>query len=222
MSHQHIYDRLLQFPLFLGMSHNDMIEMAGHTKLEFYKLPTGKSVVKAGEACHHLHLLTNGSLRAETKSTDGAYRIIEDIPAPYIIQPYRIFGTSQRFTTSFTTSSASHFIAISKREVINLSERFLTFRLNLLSLFAARTQSLLDDTLQPPPPSLRGHLVRFFRTHSSYPAGRKEFRILMQQLALEVNDSRTDVSRVLNQMQSEGLLSLSRGRITIHDITLLR
>ena len=37
----------------------------------------------------------------------------------------------------------------------------------------------------------------------------------MTRLAEEVNDSRLNVSRVLNQMQKDGLLILSRGRIEV-------
>ena len=37
----------------------------------------------------------------------------------------------------------------------------------------------------------------------------------MERLALELNDSRLNVSRVLNQLQYEGLIELYRGRIVI-------
>ena len=37
----------------------------------------------------------------------------------------------------------------------------------------------------------------------------------MVRLAAELGDSRLDVSRMLNQLQSEGLLQLHRGRIDI-------
>jgi predicted transcriptional regulator len=37
----------------------------------------------------------------------------------------------------------------------------------------------------------------------------------MERLAEEVNDSRLNVSRVLNQMQEAGMLELHRGRIEI-------
>ena len=37
----------------------------------------------------------------------------------------------------------------------------------------------------------------------------------MTQLAAEVGDSRLDVSRVLNQLQRDGLLHLYRGRIEV-------
>jgi DNA-binding GntR family transcriptional regulator len=43
----------------------------------------------------------------------------------------------------------------------------------------------------------------------------------MTQLAQEVGDSRLDVSRVLNAIQSEGLLRLRRGIIEISSLELL-
>jgi DNA-binding GntR family transcriptional regulator len=37
----------------------------------------------------------------------------------------------------------------------------------------------------------------------------------MTQLAAELNDSRLDISRALNEMEDDGLLTLHRGRIEI-------
>ena len=48
-----------------------------------------------------------------------------------------------------------------------------------------------------------------------YPAGQKVFFMLMEHLADELNDSRLNVSRVLNQLQREGLVELHRGRVVI-------
>ena len=40
----------------------------------------------------------------------------------------------------------------------------------------------------------------------------------MTRLAIEVNASRLDVSRVLNALRSEGLLQLRRGKIIIPEL----
>ena len=58
-------------------------------------------------------------------------------------------------------------------------------------------------------------MVRFFVQHSIYPAGSKTFFILMNRLAAELNESRLEISRTLNEMQDEGLLTLHRGRVEI-------
>lgn len=49
-----IYDQLLQFSLFQGMSRADLMEVVTHTKFGFSKLAAGKTVVKEGNDCKQL------------------------------------------------------------------------------------------------------------------------------------------------------------------------
>ena len=85
----------------------------------------------------------------------------------------------------------------------------------MVNLFATQTQKLLMQPWRRCPQSLRERVIRFFVQHCTYPAGHKTFCILMERLAEELNDSRLNVSRVLNQLQEERLLELHRGRIEI-------
>ena len=210
-----IYDKLLQFPLFQGMSRDDLEIIAGHTRVGFMKVASGRPIVKSGDACTQLFFLINGSVKVVTYSDDYGYSVEEHISAPYILQVEGIFGYHQRYTHDFLASSDVNFITIDKEEIVRLSEDFLVFRLNLLNNFATQTQKQIRQSWLHHPQSLRERVERFLIQHCVYPAGRKQFNILMTRLADEVNDSRLDVSRVLNQMQKDGLLILSRGRIEV-------
>lgn len=210
-----IYDRLLQFTLFQGMSHADLMQVAGHTKFNFSKLAAGKKLVKEGDDCHHLVFVTNGTLRAETVSDDHSCRVTESISAPYILQPERLFGITQRYSSSFTAETPCSLISIDKQEVLLLLETQLVFRLNMLNLLAAESQRLRHHAWRTAPRTLPERITRFFFSRCLYPAGPKTFYILMQQMAKELNDSRLDISVALNKMQAEGLLTLHRGRIEI-------
>ena len=44
-----LYDKLLQLPLFQGMSHDDLTLVVGHTKIGFHKLSAGRLLVKDGD-----------------------------------------------------------------------------------------------------------------------------------------------------------------------------
>lgn len=210
-----IFDKLLQFPLFQGMSRDDLELVAGHTRFGFSKVLQGKTVVKEGTICTHLCLLINGVIRVERHSDDHSYRVVEQMQAPYILQPEAIFGYHQRYTHTVVAQTDISLITIDKDEVFTLSEDFLVFRLNLLNIFATQTQKLSHQPWRHCPSSLRERIIRFFVQHSVYPAGPKTFHILMNQLANELNDSRLNVSRALNEMEHDGLLSLYRGRIEI-------
>ena len=210
-----IYDKLLQFPLFQGMSYAELMQVVAHTKMGFVKMTAGQRIVREGDVCNPLYFLINGTVKAETESDGHSYSVEESISAPYMIQPERLFGMYQRYSSSFKTVTPCHFITIDKQEVMLLLETQLVFRLNMLNLLAADAQRLRHRAWRSAPQSLRDRITRFFFSRCVYPAGPKTFYILMNQIAAELNDSRLDISHALNKMQADKLLTLHRGRIEI-------
>ena len=210
-----LYDSLLRFPLFQGLSRAELLQLAGQTKFGFQKMEAGQTVVREGDTCQQLFFLVSGSLSVSTVSDDRRYTVTEQLADPWLLQPGSLFGAHPQYLSSIVTLTESHFITLSKDEVIRLLDDFLIIRLNLLNLLATQSQRRGRWPWRKSPADLRQRIVRFFLDHSIYPAGFKEFRILMNQLALEVGDSRLDVSHVLNAMQTDGLLRLRRGIIDI-------
>ncbi len=215
MSALHLYDKLLQFTLFQGMSHADLMEVVTHTKIGFHKHPKGKRLIVAGDPCDRLVFLINGSLQTEHVADNHAYRVIERLSAPFLLEPACLFGIHQRYTCTYTTLTNVNFITIDKQEVMLLLETQLVFRLNMLNQMATETQRLLHQPWRTCPKTLRERIILFFFAHCQYPAGAKTFFILMQQLADLLNDSRLDISVALNELQADGLLTLHRGRIEV-------
>lgn len=210
-----IYEKLLLFPLFQGMSRDDLEQVAGHTRFGFSKIKAGSTVVTEGDDCRQLYFMINGSLRVETIADDRGYTVEEQLEAPVILQPEVVFGYTQRYTHTYIAQTDANFITVGKDEVLRLSEDFLVFRLNLLNMFATQTQKTSRLLWQHVPDSLEDRIVRFFAQHCLYPAGPKVFHILMNRLADELNDSRLNVSRALNTMQGQGKIVLRRGRVEI-------
>jgi len=210
-----IFDKLLQFPLFQGMSRDDLEIVAGHIRFGFLKLTAGKTVMKSGDNCRQLYFLINGSLKVRSFADDYGYHVEELISAPYIIQLESVFGYNQRYTRDFIAQTDVNFLTLDKEEVVRLTEDFLVFRLNMINHFATQTQKQMRQMWYCAPQSLEDRVVRFLTQRCLYPAGHKTFNILMTRLAEEVNDSRLNVSRILNDMQHRGLIELSRGKIEI-------
>ena len=210
-----IYDHLLRFPLFQGLSRSELLQMAGNTKFGFLKMEAGKTLFREGSVCNQLYFLVSGVLSQSTQSDDHGYTVVEQLVAPWLIQPEVLFGVSTRFSSSVSTLEECHFITLSKDEVMRLLDDFLIIRLNLLNIYSTLSQRRRHLQWRRTPQTLCERIVRFFLDHSAYPAGEKDFHILMRRLASEVNDSRLNVSEQLNAMQAEGLLQLHRGRIVI-------
>ena len=61
-------------------------------------------------------------------------------------------------------------------------------------------------------------MVRFILTHCEKIQGKKILKVKMDDLARQLDHTRLNTSRVLNQMQDEGLIELHRKEIVIPDL----
>ena len=198
-----LYSQLLSLPLFQGLGKADLEEVVTYTKLGFHKFETGQIIVCENDICNQLHFLLNGQIEVTTVSAGHSYQITESIMAPELLQPERLFGLTQHFSKTFKALSTCNILTVEKDEVIRLSDKFLIFRINLLNILST---------------SLESRIIRFFADRCLRPAGRKTIKIKMIQLALELNDSRRDVSKALNHLKQKGILTLRRNFIVIEKI----
>lgn len=215
VSELNMYGKLLAQSLFQGMSRSDMESIVMHTKFGFRKYAAGERIVSEGEQCSHLLFLTDGTAVAETFADDRGYAFYEDMSAPCMLQPERLFGLTQRYTHNVMATDKCNLFTIDKAEAMRLSDDFIIFRMNLLNIISTKTQKTTHRAWLPSPKTLRQRIVRFVESHCVKPSGHKCMRIKMERLAIELNDRRLNVSRELNKMQDEGLIVLGRSRIDI-------
>lgn len=118
------YMTIFNLPIFLGMSRNDLLEVAGHTKFDFQKAEKGLTIVKEGEPCKRLYFLLTGELNVVTEADDHGYRIEEGIKAPEAFQMECIYGYNQYFTHTYIAKKECSVMSISKLEMQKLSDRY--------------------------------------------------------------------------------------------------
>lgn len=210
-----LYDILLQFPLFYGIAKDDLDNIVSHTKFDFSRVKEGHNIVADGEKCDSLIMVTHGSIEAKTSAFDNGYCVYETMESPLMIQPHRLFGLRQRFSSTYFAKTECNLIALPKTEVIMLLEHFELFRINYINSLALMAQKGNTLPWRHHGDTVREKINEFFKQHVTRPAGKKEFHILMLRLAKELNLSRLEVSQALNQMKNEGLLELHRGKIII-------
>lgn len=213
--------RIIELPLFLGLSQSEITAIMGHTRFGFTQVAEGMPVVKEHDACSHLYFLRKGTLRVETVADDHGYRLVEEVGAPTLLQPEHLFGLHQHYTSTFTAQTDCQFITLEKSEVIRLTTEFTIFRLNFFNLLTTRIQKRERTLWHTPSETLAGRITRFISARCQDTKGKKTLYIKMTRLAEELNDSRLDISHALNDMQANRWLTLHRGRIQIPQLELL-
>lgn len=215
MTNVKLHERLLELPLFQGMSRNDIKQVVTSTRFKHISYAEGKVIVSEGDICDRLLFLIDGIIDATGRADDNGYSITERLYAPGILQPERIFGLTQRFTRTFMAAGNCRFISLDKIDALALADSYETFRLNLLNIICTKSQRLTRYPWRIQPKDIRSKIVRFIEARSLRPAGEKTMTITMERLGLELGESRLNVSRELNAMDNEGAISLRRGRIHI-------
>lgn len=215
MKNLQIYKQLLQFPLFQGMSHDDLQQVAAYTKLDFRKYVAGDTVYNAGDVCRHLYLLINGEVNIISMSDDCQFTVEERMSAPYMAQLERLFGFNSIFSNTMRALTDLNVLLIEKQELNIMSEQYLVFRLNQINLLSYKAQRLWARRWHQQPATLDQRIVRYLVDHCERPAGFKNIKVTMNYLAQELNDSRLDVSRALNRLQQQGLITLHRGGMEV-------
>ena len=213
-----LYDKLLGLPLFQGMSSSDLQEVVTRVKIGFLKYRRNETIIKAGDKCQRLLFLLDGQMDMTTTAANHSFTVTEQLTAPSLIEPERVFGLTQHYARTYTTRSLCHMLSIGKDDVIHLTSEFMVFRLNLINILSTQSQRHQRNLWLHSPENIHDRVVRFLRDHCATPSGQKVFHIKMQQLAHEINASRLEVSNVLNALDSKNIITLQRGMITINNL----
>jgi hypothetical protein len=125
--------------------------------------------------------------------------------------PERLMSTHQTYSDR----------CIGHEELMQMMERYLIVKLNMLNMLCRKIQVLERQPWRQRTLDLKARVVMFFREHVQHQAGKKVFYIKMTQLATEVNDSRLNVSIVLNELERDERIILKRGIIEIPALQIL-
>lgn len=210
-----MFDTLLQLPLFQGLCQEDFTNILDKVKLHFIKHKAKEVIQESGTPCRQLCFLLKGELSVVTSSEEKLYTMYERVEAPYVIEPYSLFGMNTTYQSSYIASTEVHTVSISKSFVLSDLFKYDIFRLNYMNMVSNWAQNLYGRLWETSIPDLHQQIIRFILSHVEKPQGEKALKIKMEDLARILNDTRLNTSKALNDLQDKGLIELHRKEIFI-------
>jgi CRP-like cAMP-binding protein len=122
------------------------------------------------------------------------------------------------YTATYEAHTAVDVICIDKSYVVDELNNYEIFRFNFLNLISNRAQVAYTKLWDYRVGDIRKKITDFVALRVRRTEGEKRLHIKMEDLALLIDESRLNVSRELNAMQREGLVTLGRKEITIPDL----
>lgn len=210
-----MYDNLLLLPLFQGLSKNDMTTIIEKVKLDFQTYPKGETIIRQGAPCEKLCFLLNGELRVQTKDAIHAYALSEIIKEPIVIEPQSLFGMQPIYTASYMAHTQVSILMIDKSFIFSELSNHEIFRINYLNILSNRSQVSYQKLWNMHIGTINEKFVNFIAMRCQLPGGEKILQTTMEDLAFLINETRINLSRLLNDLQDKGLVQLKRKEILI-------
>lgn len=210
-----MYDNLLLLPLFQGLSKNDLTTIIEKVKLHFHTFREGDVILKQGEPCQQLCFLLNGEMTVQTKDPNHGFSLSEVLKDPSIIEPQSVFGMQNRYTATYMAHTAVSILTIDKSFIFSELNKHEIFRLNYLNILSNRSQVAYQKLWNTHIGTLSEKFVNFFALRCQVQEGEKVLQITMEDLANLINETRINLSRLLNDLQEKGLVQLKRKEIMI-------
>lgn len=214
-------DSILALPLFQGINSNDIDEVRNNGYLCSSQLRKGLTLINEGDKPDALTIVTSGVITRLTDSDDHSYRMEETLYAPLLIEPEHLFGISQRYTSTYITATAVNVTTISKASVIEMMEKSMIFRINVLNTLSTLSHKRHQTLWHQQSSDIPKRIIRFIKDHCSYPAGQKQLHISMLDFAKELGCSRLEISKALHILEDKELIKICRQRIEIPMLELL-
>lgn len=216
-----MYDNLLQLPLFQGLCKNDFTTILEKVKFNFLSYERNENIARQNTPCDRLIFLLKGEITSHTAYGNPGYALSETFIAPCTIELHSLFGKQTLFSASYKAKTDVKILSIDKSYIFSQLNNYEIFRLNFLNILSSRCQHLEHKLWMGQNGTLEEKFVHFMQARCQHTQGEKNLHITMEELADLIDETRINVSRMLNDMQKKGLVLLKRKAISINNLEML-
>lgn len=211
---------LSMLPLFNELGPLELQQLAGGSTLR--RLSRGELVFRVGEPCHGFHVIVTGQVKLFLLSASGQEKVVA------IMSDGQSFGEAVMFTDrpyflSAQVLTDAVLLTVSKQAVIAEVERDHRFSLRMLGGLSRRLHGLVQDVeayaLHSGLQRVIGYLLRDQGMDGCEVSERRTVSLLASKATIASRLSLTPeyFSRVLHELEAQGLIEIDRRDIRIPD-----
>lgn len=184
--------------------------------------PKNELIIRQGDVCDALYMLTLGSVKTEMITENGSLLGIEIIKAPRPLAPAFLFSDNNHFPVDVTTLEEVEIMKIPKDEIMHLMMTNPDFMKQFLTHNSNRTQFLTNRLQLLSIKTIKGKLAHFLLeqvvgTEKTFTLNRNQ-----TELADFFGVARPSLARSISEMVHEGIISINKKEFSIVDMKRLR
>jgi len=213
-----MFDKMQSLPLLQGLTLKEFSELIVNLKLDFQQYDEHEVIVNQGDRCSALTYVIDGTFEAEYHDEKTAFILSEQSEEqPHLIEAYNLFGVKRSYERTYSFVTKGHTFTISRDFFIKRMLEHELIRGNYINYLCNNLRKAKDSYKYENPSDIGMKVINAIASYSLFMSGQKNVRVKMNDLAQIVDETRLNVSGVLNQWDELGLIELRRYGFTIKD-----
>lgn len=215
-----MFERMQSLPLLQGLNLQDFNDLIINLKLDFQQWDEGDVIVSQGERTSNLIYIMDGVFEAEMHDANTALIISEVCSGkmtPHLIEPYNLFSVKRTYERTYSFISKGATFTISRDFFVQRMLHNHVVRTNFINYLSNNLRKRNDARGAVPINGVEAKMKAAIASFCLTPDGEKVMRVKMNDFATLIDETRLNVSGVLNRWQAQGLIELRRYGFTIKE-----
>lgn len=218
-----IQETLSKTNLFRNVGTNDILKILSHVHYKVKHFEKDELIALSGEKCNYLLILLNGSVRGEMIDFSGRSIKIEDIKGPETVASAFVFGHENHFPVNITANESVDIVFISRESLLQVFQDNKQVLHNFLNAISTRSQFLTKKMKFLSFKTIQGKMAHYILS-----LVKKDESMVIDlpksqtELANFFGVARPSLNRVLSEMEEEGIITVDKRKIKIHQLEKLK
>lgn len=162
-----MYEKIMQLPLFHGISKEQVSSFLEKTTIEFINYEDGEQIIEEGNFVESIVFVMSGHIRITHSLPHFNISIEETAGEGRVLGAENLFGMSTRYPFSANAEGKTSVMCFSKKQYISLLETDPIYRLNFFNYLSIRAQKPLGILINNSKPDIYSRLKTISETLSS-------------------------------------------------------
>jgi CRP-like cAMP-binding protein len=210
-------EKILNNPLFKSIKIDDLFLNLAHLDYQIKTYTKNSTIALCDDVCDRLMIILEGEVRGEMISPDGKVVKVEDMQAPHALASIFLFGKANHFPVNVVANSKTIIAILPKASVLELMKRSSKFLENYLDFISNKAVFLTKKIKLISFASIKQKIAHFILSEAGEYSKTIKLNQSKQQLADLFGVARPSLSRVLGEMEKDGIIAVDKREISILD-----
>jgi len=208
---------LSKSPIFRGLDPAEVERLLSRVKFRVRKFSPEAGVAYRGDSCEELLIILRGSIRGEMLDYSGKTVQVETVSAPRPLAPAFVFGKKNRFPVDVIANGELEILALPKPSLVQLLQADGRVLTNFLNAVSNRTHFLSERLWFMSFKTIKEKLAQYILMLAKNSGEIILLPKSQQELSEFFGVARPSLSRVMGEMEREGIIQCNRKEIRILD-----